>query len=327
MKSVQYYITLLKNYCTHSATWKEKEELWQWLRTEDGEKGLDAYLDTQWTDAEEAVDVRLSSETSARILKRVKLRTSKRSPLAIRRPVFWKYVAAVCLLLLLPVTGWVLGMHRNEDESTIRMEVPQGHKAMVVLADGSKVWINSGSSLCYSRHNAREVQLEGEAYFEVAKDQQHQFVVHTAYGTIKVYGTAFNVQAHAADSLFSVALIRGSIGLTLDHCNKEWRLRPNERVNYDARNHQLKLVDCNLEDAGSWRQHELRLENAGIDQLWNKMEGWYSMRFIIQNRPVKRHLYNVTIQTESVEETLELINKITPIEYVIKGKEVTVCYK
>lgn len=104
-------------------------------------------------------------------------------------------------------------------------------------------------------------------------------------------------------------------------------MRPNEVAYYDQKRSRFQVARKNMDGVGLWRSTELKLTDVDIPTLWNRMGCWYSMDFIIQNEPVKKHLYNVTIQTESVEEMLGLINQITPVEYVIKGKEVIISYK
>lgn len=326
MQPASHYIHLLEKYTHRSCNRQEMQELLQWLRSEDGERMMGEYLDSRWQDTPQRME-ELPDEVSRRILSRVKERTTERRKHISYRPQIWQYVAAVCLLLLVPAIYWILSTRTERGEDMVCLSVQKGNKAMAVLADGSRVWLNSGSSLWYSRRDARRVRLEGEAFFEVTHRKCHRFVVSTPYGCITVYGTSFNVQAHPSDSLLSVALVRGSIGLTPAGCDREWRMHPDEIALYDARRKSIRLAHDNLVGAGAWRCKELKLEDADIATLWSRMGGWYSMRFVIKNKPVKNHLYNMTVQTESVQDMLETINKITPIEYVIKEKEVIVRYR
>ena len=159
------------------------------------------------------------------------------------------------------------------------------------------------------------------------KDKEHCFEVHTSYGTVRVYGTSFNVRGRSRDSLFVVSLVEGSVGLQLDGSDKEIKLHPDEMACYDPKQDRLQLVEKDLSAAGLWRQSGLKLADVDTPTLWSRMGDWYSMSFHVKNMPVKKHLYNVTIQTESVEEMLELVNAVTPIEYIIKEKEVSIIYK
>lgn len=118
----------------------------------------------------------------------------------------------------------------------------------------AKVWLNSESTLVCSKDDVRQVTLEGEAYFEVKKDKEHCFEVHTSYGTVRVYGTSFNVRGRSRDSLFVVSLVEGSVGLQLDGSDKEIKLHPDEMACYDPKQDRLQLVEKDLSAAGLWRQ-------------------------------------------------------------------------
>ncbi|WP_418698874.1 FecR family protein [Bacteroides sp.] len=327
MKTDREYIELLEQYSKRHYSQEELQELLQWLDSESGEEAYNIYLGSRLEEACKAgsdYPDKLAQKILRRVKKQVGIKTTPSW-----KTVMWRSVAAV--LLLLASSGaayWILGdkSYQMEDEQVV-LCVEKGNKAMVTLLDGSKVWLNSDSRLKYSKKDARDVTLEGEAYFEVAKDKKHRFKVHTPYASIQVYGTSFNVSAHSNDSLFSVSLIEGSIGLTMNNQSKEVRMRPNEVAYYDQKKSRFLVARKNMDGVGLWRSNELKLTDVDIPTLWSRMGCWYSMDFIIQNEPVKKHLYNVTIQTESVEEMLGLINQITPIEYVIKGKEVIINYK
>lgn len=327
MRTDREYIELLEQYSKRHYSQEELQELLQWLDSESGEEACNSYLGSCLEEACK-VETDCPDKLARKILRRMKKQVGiKTAP--FWRTVLWRSVAAVLLIL---VSGgaayWALAdkSYQVEDEQVV-LCVEKGNKAMVTLLDGSKVWLNSDSRLKYSKKDARDVILEGEAYFEVAKDKKHRFKVYTPYASIQVYGTSFNVSAHSSDSLFSVSLIEGSIGLTMNNQSKEVRMRPNEVAYYDQKRSRFQVARKNMDGVGLWRSTELKLTDVDIPTLWNRMGCWYSMDFIIQNEPVKKHLYNVTIQTESVEEMLGLINQITPVEYVIKGKEVIISYK
>lgn len=318
------YIELLKQYRKRPLSPEELQALQEWLDSDEGEDACTEYMDGLLKDSEiPAVGV---EKVHRRILVRIKKLLFLRKFGRFRSILFR---AASVLLLIGSAFAYRTYVEDKEmlhpAETVFRVD--KGNKAMLTLADGSKVWLNSGSTLTYSEDNVRQVSLEGEAYFEVAKDKKHCFELHTSYGTVRVYGTSFNVRGRSSDSLFVVSLVEGSVGLQLDRLDKEIRLHPDEMACYDQKQNQLKLIEKDLSAAGLWRQSDLKLADVDIPTLWNRMGGWYGMDFHVKNMPVKKHLYNVTIQTESVEEMLELINAITPIEYVIKGKEVNIIYK
>lgn len=323
MKTEKEYIELLKQYHIRPLSREELQELLEWLDSQEGEQACYRYFDELMeTPARTCTN---SDKVRRRIINRMKKRISFRRLLRYKR----RWLGAAAAIFLLLGSGWIYLQERLSDvqPEEIIVHAKEGNKDLLTLADGSKVWLNEKSALSYSADNVRCVYLEGEAYFEVAKNQQQCFEVHTPYGVIKVYGTSFNVKAHKCDSLFTVSLVEGSIGLKMNHLKKEMRLHPDEMVCYNQKNNFLQLTNADMTNAGIWRERELKLRDENIATLWDKMAHWYGMEFHIEKWPSKNHLYNVTIQTESVENMLELISAITPIEYVIRGKEVTVKYK
>ena len=326
MKTEKEYIELLRQYRERPLSKGELQELLEWLDTTEGEEACARYMDTLMfeTSIQKGVD---QDVIYHRIMNRIKRKLVFHSLARYRKT--WLGAAATVLLLIVGggITYFTQTKHPSRVPDEVTFRVDRGNKAMLTLADGSKVWLNSESVLRWSEDNVRDVALEGEAYFEVAKDKKHSFEVHTSYGTIRVYGTSFNVKAHSRDSLFAVALVEGSVGLQMNHLKKEVKLRPNEKICYNQKDHTLRLTGGSMADAGIWREQELKLTDVTIPVLWDKMGHWYGRKFVVKNMPKKNHLYNVTIQTESVEKMLELIGAITPIEYVIKEKEVTIVYK
>lgn len=324
MKNNIDYIELLKQYRNRSLSSEELQALQEWLDSDEGEDACAEYMG----ELLEVSDIPAMGEEKAyrRILGRIKEHLFLKSLSRFRSVLF--RVASVLLLV-----GTAFAYHVYvENRGTVRSDemifhVDKGNKAMLTLADGSKVWLNSESTLTYSKDDVRQVTLEGEAYFEVEKDRKHCFEVHTSYGTVRVYGTSFNVKGRSSDSLFVVSLVEGSVGLQLDGLDKEIKLHPDEMACYDPKRNRLELIEKDLSATGLWRQSDLKLADVDIPVLWSRMGDWYGMSFHVENMPVKKHLYNVTIQTESVEEMLELIGAVTPIEYIIKGKEVSIIYK
>lgn len=326
MKTEKEYIELLKQYRERPLSKEELQELLEWLDTTEGEEACTHYMDTLMFET----SIQRSAGQDAvyrRIMNRIKRKLVFRNLARYRKT--WLGAAATILLLIAGggIVYFAQTKHLSGVSGEVMFRVDRGNKAMLTLADGSKVWLNSGSVLRWSEDKVRDVTLEGEAYFEVAKDKRRSFEVHTTYGTVRVYGTSFNVKAHSCDSLFTVALVEGSVGLRMNHLKKEVKLKPDEKICYNQKDHTLRLTDGSMADAGIWREHELKLTDVTIPVLWDKMGHWYGRKFVVKNMPKKNHLYNVTIQTEPVEKMLELIGAITPIEYVIKEKEVTIVYK
>ena len=113
--------------------------------------------------------------------------------------------------------------------------VPKGRRSMIVLADNSKMWINSGSKVIYPRAfkgDRREIFVEGEVYLKVSRDESKPFIVNTSAFDVEVLGTSFNVSAYKGDAHASVVLVEGAVDVK-DAADKHVLMQPNERVQLD----------------------------------------------------------------------------------------------
>jgi ferric-dicitrate binding protein FerR (iron transport regulator) len=236
-----------------------------------------------------------------------------------------KYAAVLLAAILSGSMVWLF----TKDEGTggmVMFAVSSGNKGTMVLPDGSEAFLNSESQITYSSHNKRYLHLEGEAFLSVAKDKKHPFIVNTLYGDILVYGTTFNVTAYPNDSILSVSLIEGNVGVQISGEDEITHILPGQVIQVNARNHTFEISNSDSEDVALWRKEEIQLTNTVPGSLFRKMEHWYGITIKLKNVPQKQHLYNISFRNERVEEMLELINKVTPIIYRIDGKEVTIEY-
>ena len=133
---------------------------------------------------------------------------------------YWQQVAAILLLPLLILSAYLYFKPASQIAETYQeLFTPYGTWSVVNLPDGSKVWLNAGSSLKYPTQfndKQRVVSMQGEAYFEVESDKEHPFIVKTKQLTVEATGTAFNVNAYAPDHVAAVTLVKGKVAVTLD---------------------------------------------------------------------------------------------------------------
>ena len=154
----------------------------------------------------------------------------------------WKhYAISFMKVAAIFVLGFALHFFLNRQTTTTHHElqhqihVPTGQHVEIMLADGSKVWLNSGSTLTFpSKFNGKKrlVELDGEGFFEVKSDKEHPFIVKTKQLTVEATGTAFNVNAYAPDHVAAVTLVKGKVAVTLDQ-KKTISLSPGEKIDYN----------------------------------------------------------------------------------------------
>ena len=225
------------------------------------------------------------------------------------------------------------------------IEVPYGGKSKITLSDGSTVWINAGSKITYKDGfgtTTREVELEGEAYFDVAKNEQLPFFVHTGISTIKVYGTTFNVKAYADDDMVETTLDKGAISITGDYISGEIVMTPKQKLTIYKKKEPiaetthtekepaitLEKVNVekveNIEPITAWKDNRLVFDHEPLWSLAKQLERRYNVNVVFKDEKIKTRTYTAALKEMPIEQVLEAISLTSPyISFSIKGTEVT----
>lgn len=228
-------------------------------------------------------------------------------------------IAASAIVIL---SAWILV---REYQYTMRahvqtVTVPAGQRAEVMLADGTKVWLNSKSTLTYSANfseKERNVELDGEAYFEVTKNAKIPFYVHTEANKIGVVGTSFNVSAYKGSNEFETILVEGIVDIyTADSEKPLTRLLQNEVFSLSADKVSKKRSDSS--DYLRWKEGMYCFDDSPFAYLLSKLEKYYNVKFITDNADIMD--YRVTGKfraQDGVEHILKTIKIDHPFEYSI----------
>ncbi|MGE8429918.1 MAG: FecR domain-containing protein [Sphingobacterium sp.] len=203
------------------------------------------------------------------------------------------------------------------------LKVPESGFYRMVLPDGTKVWINSASELSYPLafgKSARNVELRGEAYFEVAHERNRPFIVSTIHGDIKVLGTAFNLTAYS-NVASNVTLINGSIQLTNKN-NTTKQIVPGQKVEFDGS--VMRVSQANIEKETAWQHGYFYFEHDQIQDIMEQLARWYDIQVIYKGPISKKKFGGSMSRSVSLAEALELIKRGAGLEFEIDGKTVTV---
>ena len=212
----------------------------------------------------------------------------------------WGKAADIALLLLsVGVASYQLGNRNVYDKQLAWFEtsVPMGSQSKVILPDRSVVWVNAGSSLRYCKDfgkQKREIELEGEAYFEVARDTQKPFVVKSEALSVRVLGTRFNVKAYKEDNTVDVSLVSGKVNVRLKnnpHHTGEVELKPDRMLHFDKQTSRYTMNKINGEEAYGWTKGVLRFDEQPFPLIANDLERKYNIRIRIESEKLKHEVF------------------------------------
>ncbi len=207
------------------------------------------------------------------------------------------------------------------------IQAPDGEKSMVTLYDGTKVWLNSGTTLKYPANfnsQSRDVLVEGEAYFDVSKDELKPFIVHAGQMEVKVHGTRFNIYSYLSDDMLVATLEEGQVSVSISGSAKSFKIQPGEQFGFSKSSRTAKLVKVDTELYTSWKENILKVEDASLAEVLKKMERWYGVKFVIDENLDTSERYTLSIKTESLREMLNILSLTTQMNYEIENDVVRI---
>ncbi|WP_455510443.1 FecR family protein [Butyricimonas paravirosa] len=214
----------------------------------------------------------------------------------------------------------------SEFVDTNVLRIPKGGEFKLQLADGTQVYLNSATDLRYPvvfTGSERRVYLNGEAYFEVAKDAEHPFIVVTDDVQVRVYGTSFNVNTLGADGVRTV-LVKGKVGIRGQDSDREYVLKPNELAFYDRNSRDMKIETVDPDLYTLWRKGIFVFERETLENIMNTLSLWYDMEVFFQSESAKKlHFSGHMKRYEQIEDILHAITDATGVVFTINGR--TVC--
>ena len=239
-------------------------------------------------------------------------------------------------------------------EAISSVATKNGNRTKIVLPDGSQVWLNAGSNLDYNNSNftkgIREVSLNGEAYFDVVKNPEKPFIIHTRKMDIKVLGTSFNIRSYSDEKFAEAALIKGSLEVTLKDMDQKLVLRPNEKIivaneepKTDKKPEKVALVKPNpvrvskfeVEEIKpnptyniigeiAWTQNKLYFEDETLEDIGHLIERWFGKKVTIANESLKSVHYTGNFENETMDEVLSYLRLSRSFNYRIGNDNVVI---
>ncbi len=219
-----------------------------------------------------------------------------------------------------------LNYHANDTlESPVFNTVitPRGGEYSLVLADGTRIWLNAESNLKYPvafTGGKREVCLLGEAYFEVAKDSLRPFIVKTPEMDVQVLGTSFNLKAYP-EEISQATLLTGAVRVIAG--KEEQKIRPGEQLSLDAGKMRIRPVNVELYIA--WKNQRFAFSDDLLEDVLRKLERWYDIEFLITDSTIRNYRFTgILPKYTNLDKVLKILELTTRIHFVQKGKVILV---
>ena len=277
----------------------------------------------------------------------------------------WAYYAAAASLLIVATLLFLFLNNKKALPPAVAAKQPElsevsakpGSRSKLILPDGTQVWLNAESRITYLNtfnKALREVNLEGEAYFDVTHDASRPFIVHTSGIAIKVLGTAFTVKSYATDRTIEATLLRGSIEVIKnnDPAAPKVILRPHEKLVYNKEEQNLEAQSTNpgvttppsaetgisvttvpkdkpdsILKETSWVYNKLVFDGDRFDELALRLERWYNVHITFKQSSLKQYRFKGTFENETIEQALEALKLTVPFEYTINNNEIEIYRK
>lgn len=270
-----------------------------------------------------------------------------------------KWIFGIASLLITGVT--VFFLLQNDKADKINQALPAknevntkyGSKTQLVLPDGTKVWLNAGSKMTYEKNygiHSREINLTGEAYFDVVKNAEKPFIIHADKVTIKVLGTAFNIRCYPDEKNTETSLVRGSLEVTVKGSQQKFILKPNEKLiirnsgiltekrkrsavvntSDELNNNEIELSHISLlpQDSSivetSWVNNRLVFRSESFDEVALKMERWYNVNIEIEDEKLKSKKFTGVFENETVDQALAAMQLTTSFLYRISNEHIII---
>lgn len=217
----------------------------------------------------------------------------------------------------------------NEQPAYNTISTPLSGQYQLVLADGSKVWLNAGSSIRFPiafSQTERSVAIKGEVYFEIAKDNKRPFRVQSRSQQLEVLGTHFNVNAYDDEAEIKTTLLEGSVKVKVKGgaYGQTAVLKPGQQARLSGSTGQMDVVKVDIEEAVSWKNGYFIFDNEEIHSVMRKISRWYGVEVVYANAQLSENFGGTISKFENVSQVLKILEATGTIHFKIEGRKIIV---
>ncbi|MBX2841531.1 MAG: FecR domain-containing protein [Flammeovirgaceae bacterium] len=242
-------------------------------------------------------------------------------------------IAASVIILLGIFSGiyFYTTPNNNREFSYIDKTTDRGEMERITLSDGTKVWLNVDSKLRYPNKfsgSNRQVELVGEAFFEVAKDSSKPFVVIAGQTITKVLGTSFNLNAYPNEENITLSVASGRVGFLTNSQSKSpkediYLLNPNQKIRYNVSTKKVETTSKNESEYDfAWKFRRLVFKNTKMYEVVKVLERWYNVEITVTDREILERTLTAEFSDKTVDHVLKMISPVVDAKYEKKGKRI-----
>jgi ferric-dicitrate binding protein FerR (iron transport regulator) len=314
-------IQLLQKFYNGSITDSELKEIFYWLNSEKGSLEYERLWSEESLSGRFDLPVRINqSQLFSKLEEKMTAGKSGRKRFLPRL----RNAAAIFILgLILPVAYYYFVLpHQNNQQVYIKELLSNEKVKKLKLPDGTVVCLMSGSAISYpssfSGSKTRNVEVQGEAFFDVAKDTSHPFVLNMGEVSLEVVGTSFNVTNYGNEDNIQVALKSGKVNLfkgNQDKNNLLASLNPGQLMTFNKAKEEFRIKNVDVEKYTSWINGTLLFNNDPLSEVLKKLGRWYNIQIEIEDPAIYDFPFTATIKNENLEQIINLLRYSTPFKY------------
>ncbi|MGQ8335574.1 FecR family protein [Sunxiuqinia sp. A32] len=330
MTNIEKENELISKVISGNATEDEVLRLNRWLS--ESEENRKIYRDSKnaWKNSETWIAPGNIQQDKLKIVSEINRRLLHESVRNRKRSIVYLVAAILAFPIAIALSNFFIsGPSLDVHLAVSQVSSPNGHISKCILPDGTVVWINSESTITYNAEGfaegTREVKLEGEAYFDVTKNEGKPFYVRTNLADVRVTGTSFNVKAYSDSKLFETVLKEGSIELELGGRdeNQKIKIKPGERAIFEADQKKLLIQNVDARIYSAWRNGQLIFKDATLNDLIKELERIYEVEFKLNDPELGNYRFRGTFSYDNnLIKVLEKFKVTAQIDYYIRNNEV-----
>ncbi|MBD3591737.1 FecR family protein [Bacteroides sp. GM023] len=314
-----YYKELIEKYFEGNITDAEIKTLSDWIKND---RQLQNWWEEEFSKSDADINPVLRDKLFARIKEETrgekKIQGEEKAKTIRMNP--WKWAAAILLPVCIAFFTYYLIDSSQTAGAPFVVKANKGDKATIELPDGTNVVLNSASQLSYLNNfgeKVRRVQLNGEAYFKVAHDAKHSFIVQVGDLEVKVLGTSFNVSAYEDAKDVTVVLLEGKVGIYAQEMSHI--MKPGDKIEYNKTTHKITTAQVHPDDYIEWTKGNIYFEKESLENIMKTLSRIYDVEIRFDSSKLPKEYFTGTIPGGGIQNALNILMLTSPFYYEMDG--------